>query len=111
MSSDVSHIRVIYFWQELPNHHGHTPKEASELFKLATSSPAESLNTPCSDHVDRDHVDHVPSSSAELRPRRPCPERLCRAPTTSTTDHVDHVLTDHVDHDQVDHVPSGSPEL
>ena len=43
-----------------------------------------------SDHVDRDHVDHVPSSSAELRPRRPRPrrprpEQLRRAPTTSTT--------------------------
>ena len=29
--------------------------------------------------------DHVPSSSTELRPRRPRPEQLRRAPTTSTT--------------------------
>ena len=43
--------------------------------------------TPSSDHVDRDHVDHVPSSSTELRPRRPRPrpEQLRRAPTTSAT--------------------------
>ena len=37
-----------------------------------------------------DYVDHGP--------RRPRPEQLCRAPTTSTTD-------------RVDHVPSGSAEL
>ena len=38
--------------------------------------------TPNSDHVDRDHIDHVPSGPAELRPRRPRPKRLRRAPTT-----------------------------
>ena len=37
-----------------------------------------------------DHVDHIPSSSVELRPRRPRPrrprpEQLRRTPTTSTT--------------------------
>ena len=71
----------------------------------AVSEPHRAVKraTPSSDHVDRDHVDHVPSSSAELRPRRPRPrrprpEQLRRAPTTSTMDHVDHV-------------PSGSTEL
>ena len=50
-----------------------------------------------------DHVDHVPSSSAELRPRRQRPEQLRRAPTTPTTitsraappssDHIGHQTT------------------
>ena len=51
--------------------------------------------TPNSDHVDRDHIDHVPSGPAELRPRRPRPELHHRAPTTGPPDHV----------------PSGSAEL
>ena len=54
-----------------------------------------------------DHVDHVSSGPAELRPRprRPRPEQLHRAPTTSraappSSDHADH-----------DHVLSSSAEL
>ena len=36
-----------------------------------TTSTTSRAAPPSSDHVDRDHVDHVPSSSAELRPCRP----------------------------------------
>jgi len=36
-----------------------------------TTSTTSRAAPPSSDHVDRDHVDHVPSSSAELRPPRP----------------------------------------
>ena len=43
-----------------------------------TTSTTSRAAPPSSDHVDRDHVDHIPSSSAELRPHRPL-------------DHVDHV--------------------
>ena len=47
-----------------------------------------------------DHVDHVPSSSVELRPR-----------ITSTTSRAAPPSSDHVDRDHVDHVPSSSAEL
>jgi len=60
------------------------------MFQRRADSTMSRAAPLSSDHVDRDYVDHVPSSSAELRPRRPRPrrprpEQLRRAPTTSTT--------------------------
>ena len=42
-----------------------TPSDRLRLFDYVRTT------LPSFDHVDRDHVDHVPSSSAELRPPRP----------------------------------------
>ena len=52
------------------------------MFQRRADSTMSRAAPLSSDHVDRDYVGHVPSSSAELRPR---PERLHQAPTTSTT--------------------------
>ena len=58
MSSDVSHIRVIYFWQELRNHHGiattpirHAPTTYAHLSRPivtpCTDLSGEPLSEPC----------------------------------------------------------------
>ena len=46
---------------------------------------SKKLNKDACTYGSSDHNDHVPSGSAELRPRRPRPKRLRRAPTTTTT--------------------------
>jgi len=67
-----------------------------QIYTIADRELSESPTTsraapPSSDHVDRDNVDHIPSSSAELRPHRP-PDHVAimitaknGATTTATT--------------------------
>ena len=58
------------------------PPRPERLRRPRTTSTMSQTAPPTTDHVD-----HVPSSSAELRPRprRPCPKQLRRAPTTTTS--------------------------
>ena len=47
------------------------PTASSHKQAIRITSTTSRAASSSSDHVDRDHVDHVPSSSAELRPPRP----------------------------------------
>ena len=99
-----------------PSHqasHVEPSEPLSEPRRAPTTSTTSRAAPLSSDHVDRDHVDHIPSSSVELRPRRPrpCPEQLRRAPTTSTTSRAAPPSSDHVDRDHIDHISSSSAEL
>ena len=58
--------------------------EPSEPLSEPRRAPTTSTTSRAAP-LSSDHVDHIPSSSVELRPRRPRPEQLCRALTTSTT--------------------------
>ena len=54
----------------------------SKLFKFDRNSSTRTKRS-----------DDIKPSEPLSEPRRPCPEQLHRAPTTSTTDRVDHVLS------------------
>ena len=68
-----------------PQHHHGSDASATTTTTPRARPTASSHKQAIQITSTMDHVDHVPSSSAELRPRRPRPEQLCRAPTTSTT--------------------------